>query len=148
MLIGELTIKFPPVCKEHTSLEQLYSLLTGTPERLVVVIDGDAHRVPIGVITERSICEQIIGRRRDPRDLSAANVLDCDIIKVETGRDIRDVPRVFGTQKPVIVVDSDRRFKGIVDTTSIAVNGDLRSADFLPADHAVVAGAHPIMGLA
>ncbi|HSI89281.1 MAG TPA: CBS domain-containing protein [Pyrinomonadaceae bacterium] len=148
MLIGELKIKFPPVCKEHTSLEQLYSLLTGSPERLVVVIDGDAHRVPIGVITERSICEQIIGRRREPRDLSAANVLDCDIIKVEAGSDLRDVPRVFGTGKPVVVIDSDRRYQGIVDTASIALTGGLASPDFVPSSQAVAAGSHPIMGLA
>ena len=148
MLVGELTIKFPPVCKEHTSLEQLYGLLDGSPDRLVVVIDGDAHRVPIGVITERSICEQMILRKRDPRDLTAANVLDCEITKVEAGRDIRDVPRAFGTRKPVIVIDSDHRYLGIADTASIALTGDLSSPDFPPADPVTVNGGHPILGLA
>jgi CBS domain-containing protein len=148
MLISELTLKFPPVCTEHTALDQVYSLLSGSPDRMVVVIDGEAHRVPIGVITERSICEQILGRRRDPRSLSAANVINCDIVKVEAERDLRDAPRIFGTNKPVVVIDQDRRFVGVADVSNLVPVSQADPVDFVPANTVSHVNTPPILGLA
>ena len=149
MLVGEMTIKFPPVCTEHTSLEKVYGLLADSQDRLVVVIDGEAHRVPIGIITERSICEQIIGRRRDPRGLSSANVLDCDIVKADLETDVVQLTGRPATHKPVVVIDSDRRFVGIWDHTAPhTANGRLTTPEFVPSNPGVSPAAHPIMGLA
>ena len=149
MLVGEMTIKFPPVCTEHTSLEKVYGLLANAPDRLVVIIDGEAHRVPIGVVTERSICEQIIGRRRDPRGLSAANVIDCDIVKIDIEAHIEKLSGKITARKPLIVIDSDRRFIGLLDASAPHVaNGQITAPEFVPSNPGVTPAAHPIMGLA
>ena len=147
MLVGEMTIKFPPVCTEHTSLEKVYGLLANAPDRLVVIIDGEAHRVPIGVVTERSICEQIIGRRRDPRGLSAANVIDCDIVKIDIEADIEKLSGSIAGRKPLIVIDSERRFIGLLDASAPhTANGHLTAPEFVPSNPGVSPAAQPIMG--
>lgn len=114
MVVGEHTIIDLPVCTEDTQLEQVYEMLCGSDERIVIVVDSNAHQVPIGIITDRSICDQVVGRRRDPRGLTAANVLDSKIRKLRRA-DILTSPIELidlGSQ-PVIVVDRDRKVVGL-----------------------------------
>ena len=79
MFVSELMSKCVAECTEDADLETVYKLLRKCEHGLVVVIDSEAHRVPIGVVSERSICEQIIARGRNPRTLSAGSVLDSRI---------------------------------------------------------------------
>ena len=117
MLYEEHKISVPPVCTEEMPLYQVYEMLSQGADRLVVVVDSNAHRVPIGVITDRSICDQIILRRRDPRGLTAANVLDSNVIKMRRANLLASSGPV-SEQRPVLVVDRDRRLVGLYAGTN------------------------------
>lgn len=112
MMLGEHSISNPPVCTEDVSLAQVYEKLCSSPERLVIVVDSEAHRVPIGVITERSICDQVVRRLRDPRSLTAANVLDGNVVKLRRAHVLASQTEPAG-ERPVLVVDRDRKLVGL-----------------------------------
>jgi CBS domain-containing protein len=87
---------------------------------VVVVIDSLAHRVPIGVVTEHSMCEQIIGRGRNPKGLKAGSVIDSRIRKVL----ITDpVERIIEARQDdiaaMVVVDENRRIRGLISNEKI-----------------------------
>lgn len=116
MTVGELMNGCVVECTEDAGLEEVYDLLQKCDHRMVIVIDSNAHRVPIGVVTERSICEQIVGRGRNPRTLSAGSVLD--------SRKIMTVPETQAVEgldlnytrdiAAIVVVDENRRARGVV----------------------------------
>jgi predicted transcriptional regulator len=149
MVVGELQIFFPPECTEDTPLETVYDMLQSSENGLIVVIDGRAHRVPIGIITEHSICEQIIRRRRDPRGLTAANVLNCKFSKVGIDDDVRGYAGQFnGSNEPVVVVDSDRRYYGLIRPREFAFNVGAEMPIGSAAERRSRNGNQPIVGLA
>jgi predicted transcriptional regulator len=114
MMLGEHTIIDLPVCTEDVHLDQVYEMLCRSDERTVIVVDSNAHQIPIGIITDRSICEQVIGRRRDPRSLTAANVLDSNIKKMRRAHMMTTSADLIGSaQQPVVVVDRDRKLVGL-----------------------------------
>ena len=121
MTIGDLMSKCVVECTEDTGVEEAYALLQKCDHRMVVVIDSLAHRVPIGVVTERSICEQVIGRGRSLRSLAAGSMMDTriliapqnaalDSINLENGRDIT----------AVAVVNERRQLCGLVPKDKLA----------------------------
>ena len=50
------------VCTEDMPLEKVFEEMVGADTEHAVVVEGLAHSVPIGVITERDICLQVLGR--------------------------------------------------------------------------------------
>lgn len=116
MLHGEHKISQPPVCTEEVPLYQVYEMLSQDAVRMVIVVDSNVHRVPIGVVTDRSICDQLILRRRDPRGLTAANVLDSNVVKMRRAHLLASHGPVK-EKKPVLVVDRDRRLVGLYTGT-------------------------------
>jgi predicted transcriptional regulator len=114
MVLGEHTIIDVPVCTEDVHLDQVYEMLCRSGERIVIVVDSNAHQVPIGVVTDRSICDQVLGRRRDPRGLTAANVLDSKIKKLRRANIMASsIEPIESGSQPVIVVDRDRKVVGL-----------------------------------
>jgi CBS domain-containing protein len=71
------------VCTEDMTLEKVFEEMVASDAEHAVVVEGLAHSIPIGVITERDICAQIIGRSRNPRGLTAANVMNTTITKIK-----------------------------------------------------------------
>ena len=109
MSIAEIMSKCVTECTEDMPLEQVYELIRKCEHGLVVVVDSMAHRVPIGIVSERSICEQIIIRGKNPRNLVAGSVMDSRI-KTVTETDPLDIV-VPGEQTDVtaVLVTNDRR---------------------------------------
>ncbi|MEP6704617.1 MAG: CBS domain-containing protein [Acidobacteriota bacterium] len=101
-------------CTEDAKLEEVFELIQRCEHGLVVVVDSLAHKVPIGVVTERSICEQVITRGRNPRNLSAGSVMDSSIKKVGETDLVESIQARQEDVAAVIVVDDSRRVRGIV----------------------------------
>ena len=109
MLVSEMMSKCVAECTEDTVLEKVYELLRKCEHGLVVVVDSEAHRVPIGVVSERSICDQIIARGRNPRTLTAGAVMDSRIrtVRESDGRDKLTLSE--NEHVTAVVVVNDRR---------------------------------------
>ncbi|MBA2378107.1 MAG: CBS domain-containing protein [Blastocatellia bacterium] len=148
MLVQDLVKLYPPICTEDMPLEKVYELLASTKDGMVVVIESETHRTPIGVVNANSICEQIIRRKRDPRGLAAGNVLDASYMRVEG-----TAPLSVCVERPnadtVVVVDENRRFAGVVKRAQVMeMIGRLERAEKFAPQSAVAYSGVPIMGLA
>lgn len=109
-------------CTEDTPLEQVYERLRKCEHGIVVVVDSKAHRVPIAVVTERSICEQLILRGRNPRTMTAGDVMDSRIRTVrETDELDRIAPEERDSLAAIIVTNERRQVCGIVPKNQIPV---------------------------
>jgi predicted transcriptional regulator len=120
MFVSEIMSTCVAECTEDMRLEEVFELIKKCDHGLVVVVDSHAHRVPIGVVTEHSICEQIIARGRNPKSLSAGSVIDSRIRKVErTDR----VENILETRQDdiaaIVVVDEDRKVCGLIATEKV-----------------------------
>lgn len=138
-----------PECTEEVSLEKVYHMLASSSERMVAVVDSRSHRVPIGIITESSICAQILGRKRDPRGLTAANVLDCNFKKARRA-DLAASSEFDHLSKdtPVLVVDRDRRLLGLLKNVTAWDRQEAAPVRIAFTEAAIVHPAPAILGLA
>ena len=109
MSIKNIMSKCVAECTEDASLDEVYKLIRKCKHGLVVVIDSESHRVPIGVVSERSICEQVIVRGKNPRGLAAGNVMDSRIRTVRENEGAIDISAADADALAAIVVTNDRR---------------------------------------
>jgi signal-transduction protein with cAMP-binding, CBS, and nucleotidyltransferase domain len=115
MRVSEIMSKDVTVCTEDTGLEEVYELLQKSEDGLVIVVDSDAHRVPIGITSEHRICEQIIARGRNPKTLTAGSVMDGRIKKITEHDSIESIRVEDGDLRAaMIVVNNDRQVIGVV----------------------------------
>ena len=117
MIIRDIMTACPGECTEDAPLSEVYELIQRCDHGYVVVLDSSTHRVPIGVVSEHSICEQIVSRGRNPKVLRAGNVMDSRIRRVF---DTSSIDQFSGTpesetDKPMLVTNEKGRFVGIVD---------------------------------
>lgn len=90
MLIKDAMNEVSVVCTEEMSLTQVFKLMLDNDCSCIPVVESYAHPVPIGSISEKDICLQIIARNRDPQRLSAANVMNGNICKTKNTATIFD----------------------------------------------------------
>ena len=101
------------VCTEDMTLEKVFGELVAADAGHAVVVESLAHSIPIGVITERDICAQIIGRSRNPRGLTAANVMNTNITKIKADAPYTELNTVNGS-KVVCVVNENGALCGTI----------------------------------
>lgn len=121
------------VCTEEMSLMQVYQMLQESGSEFIAVVEDYAHKNPIGVITEHDICLQVIGKCRNPRDLTAANVMSSEILKtLDTSTlaycsDLLKNTRI----KRLFVVDEDGALCGTITQSHIEASKNDRRMDSL-----------------
>jgi predicted transcriptional regulator len=120
MFVSEIMSTCVAECTEDMRLEEVFELIQKCDHGLVVVVDSHAHRVPIGIVTEHSICEQIIARGRNPKGLSAGSVIDSRIRKVErTDRVEKILEARQDDVAAIVVIDEDRRVCGLISPDKV-----------------------------
>ncbi|MGI8884586.1 MAG: CBS domain-containing protein [Pyrinomonadaceae bacterium] len=114
MYVKDVMNKTSVVCTEDVPLAQVYRLMQENDCDYITVVESYAHRMPIGVITEHEICFQIIGKGRDPRGLTAASVMNTNVIKAPYTLTVTDCSNLMETKqaKRALVVNEDGMFCG------------------------------------
>lgn len=121
MFVSELMSRCVAECTEDLGLAEVYELIRKCEHGLVVVIDSNAHRVPIGVVSDRSILEQIVARGRNPRSLIAGSVIDSRIKVVSETDLVESIPRhEIGGLAAIVVVNEKRQVCGLVPKAALA----------------------------
>lgn len=128
MLITDLVDRRALECTEDMRLSAVYALMRESQDDIVVVLDSQAHRIPIGVVTEHEICEHVVGRRRDPRHLSAANVMSSRFAKAAEKLSAEECRRAVRSGTPVVAVDSQGAFLGVIRREVLEAAGGAESA--------------------
>ena len=115
MFVKEVMSRCVMECTEDMRLEEVVELIKKCEHGLVVVLDSYAHRVPIGIVSERSICDQIIARGRNPRNLFAGVVIDSHIKTVREDELIESI-NLDETKSiaAIVVTDANRQVCGIL----------------------------------
>jgi predicted transcriptional regulator len=120
MLIKEIMDTDVVECTEDTLLADVYDLIQQCQKGYVVVIDSSQHRVPLGVVNEHTICENLIKRSRNQKGLSAGSVMSTKIRRVLENEHIDDCRDVIASDTDAIVVVNERRkFRGVVQPAEI-----------------------------
>jgi predicted transcriptional regulator len=114
MLIKEIMETGVAECTEDASLRDVYELIQQSPNGYVVVIDSKQHRVPIGIVDEHSICENIVRRSRDTKSLDAGNVMNTNIRRVRENAVITEYDKARNGAA-IMVVNERRQFLGTID---------------------------------
>ena len=115
MRISEIMSRCVAVCTEDSGLDEVYELIQKCDHKLVVIVDSNAHRVPIGVANEHTICEQVIARGRNPRTLSAGSIMDARIKKFTEEQLLENITiEDLQTLTAMVVVNGDRQIVGLV----------------------------------
>lgn len=126
MLVKEIMNKDSVICTEDTSLEKVFELMTQSGSDYVSVVESRAHPMPIGTITERDICLQIIGKGRNPRGMTAANVLNTNVVKALNDLTTNECLRLMQikSSERVFIVDEDGILCGTITRTEIEQSAD------------------------
>ena len=120
MLVSDFMSTCTAECTEDTPVEQVYDLMQKCDHGFVIVIDSESHRVPLGLVSEHSICEQIVGKGRKLRGLTAGSVLDGRIKKVPDTATAEECSTLFESTKlaAVVVVNNKGGLCGIIPSSS------------------------------
>jgi len=103
-------------CTEDTPLKDVYEHIQACEHGFVVVVDSTSHRVPIGIVTEHSICEQIIARGRNAKALFAGSVMSTNVKRVGESAPVANCREVLSNNPDaILVVDDQRRLSGIIE---------------------------------
>jgi signal-transduction protein with cAMP-binding, CBS, and nucleotidyltransferase domain len=120
MFVSEIVSTCAAECTEDAKLEDVFELIQKCDHGAVVVVDSLAHRIPIGIVTEHSICEQIIARGKNPRSLQAGSVMDSRITKVLNSELVENILDMRQEDiSAIVAVDEDRRLCGLVSKEKI-----------------------------
>ena len=129
MLIREIMDTEVTECTEDTPLADVYHLIQESRKNYVVIIDSPQHRVPIGIVNEHSICENLIKRSLNKKALYAGSVMSSKIRRVSEDEQVENCRDLITTDADVITVVNDRRqFTGVLEPVSIRECLNRRSA--------------------
>jgi predicted transcriptional regulator len=120
MLIKEIMDTAVTECTEDTLLADVYDLIQNGEKDYVVEIDSSQHRVPIGIVNEHSICENLIRQSRNSKRLYAGSVMSSKIERICEEVEVENCRELIVTDADAIVVVSDRRqFRGVLAPVAI-----------------------------
>jgi CBS domain-containing protein len=87
----------------------------------LVVIEDQAGRHPIGILTDRDIAIRVVAEGRDPQNTCVSDVMTLYPDKVRQDLSIEDALRVMrvGSFRRVPVVDDDGRLVGILSLDDV-----------------------------
>jgi predicted transcriptional regulator len=129
MLIREIMDTEVTECTEDTPLADVYHLIQESRKNYVVIIDSPQHRVPIGIVNEHSICENLIKRSTSRKGLYAGSVMSSKIRRVSENEQVENCRDMIAVEVDAFtVVDDNRQFKGVIDPVRIRESINRESA--------------------
>lgn len=115
MDVNDLMDNTGVVCTEEMPLIEVYKMMLADGADHITVLESYAHRKPIGLITDRDICIQLIQRGRNARGLTAANVMNTTVTKIERNASLSDCRSLLeNNSSPTFFVVHRGRICGIV----------------------------------
>lgn len=126
MFVRDIMNQCATVCTEEMALENVYKLMQENKCDHVIVVENYAHHTPIGIITEHDICYQVVGRGRNPRGLTAANVMNTNVTRALTTLTLADCALLMEETMAsmAFVVDENGALRGTVRDIDIQVSKD------------------------
>lgn len=120
MLIVDIMQSDIAECTEDTPLSETYQLVQSSPTGFVVVVDSTMHRVPLGIVNEHTMCENLVRGRRETRRLRAGDVMSSRIRTVSENCSVEDCAALLSDlPDAAIAVDGRRQFSGVIEPAAL-----------------------------
>lgn len=117
MLLKEVCVLDVACCPRDTSvLEAARMMRLHHTGDLVVVDDPRGDRVPVGIVTDRDIVLEVLGKELDPAKTTVSEVMSSRLVIAEVSEDTSEAlerMRLHGVRR-IPVVDKDGGVVGIV----------------------------------
>ena len=121
MKIRDISSQCVAECTEDAPLSEVFDLIQKCEHGLVVVLDSPTHRVPLGVVSEHTICERLIAGGRRPKELQAGSVMDTRARRVPASTDVASCGELLRSgSSAILLVDENRQFCGMVTREALA----------------------------
>lgn len=124
MKVRDIMTSSPACCGPETPIPEIaHSMVVHDCGEIPVL---DALGAPIGVITDRDITCRAVAQGRDPRWMTARDLMSSPCVTVSVDDEVRDCLDVLEANmiRRVPVVDADGRCCGIVSQADVARTSD------------------------
>lgn len=104
------------MCTPETNIQKVVKLMIENNSYSIPVVESLAHKNPIGVITEKSICRRSIGEGLNPLKMNAGRAMNCDYRKVSPDTSLDDCIGIMESNRIeyILVCDEDNVCCGLV----------------------------------
>jgi CBS domain-containing protein len=115
----------PACCTRETTLTEVARLMERHDCGEIPVVDSEAVRRPIGVVTDRDIVLKSIAKGRNPLEMSAGDCMTSPAVIVRADASLDEVKKAMEDHqiRRVVVVDEAGHCTGIVSQADIALRG-------------------------
>jgi CBS domain-containing protein len=114
----------PACCTPDTSLSEVASMMVDNDCGEIPVIENQANKLPIGVVTDRDIVCRTVAKGLNPLDLTAADCMTRQIVTVTPDMPVEECSRIMEEKliRRVPVVEGSGACCGIVALADIALH--------------------------
>lgn len=129
MKVSEIMSKNPACCTTDTGLQEVAKMMVDNDCGAIPVVDSDAGKKPVGMITDRDITIRTVAEGKNPLDLTAADAMSNDAVTVTSDMSVADCCNLMEDKqiRRVAVVDENGACCGMVaqaDVAQYASNGE------------------------
>lgn len=125
MTAGDAMTPHPTCCTPDTPLQRVAQVMVLQDCGEIPVVDDQAARVPVGVITDRDIVCRILARGKNPLEHTAADCMTEPVVTVDEATPLKQAVAVMESHqiRRVPVVNTRGQCVGIVSQADIAWTG-------------------------
>jgi len=122
MKVNELMSADLAWCTAETTLQELAQLMARHDCGAIPVLDGDATRNPVGVITDRDIVTRVLAKGRDPMRSAVKDAMTPAPATLVSETDVEDAARAMAKHKlrRAVVVSGDGSCIGMLALADLA----------------------------
>lgn len=122
MLVNEIMSKNPACCTSETKLQEVAKMMVDNDCGCIPVVDSEAQKKPIGMITDRDITIRTVAEGKNPLDLTAADAMSNDTVTVTAETSVEDCCNLMEDKqiRRVAVVDKNGCCCGMVAQADVA----------------------------
>lgn len=132
MNIGEIMTESPACCTPDTRLQEVAKMMVDNDCGCIPVVDDEASKMPVGMITDRDITCRVVANGQNPLDLTAQDAMSTTVVSVTPDTSLEDCCNLMEESqiRRVVVVDETGACCGIIAQADIANNaGDKKTAE-------------------
>lgn len=124
MKVKEILPAEPIICSTETHLQEVARIMTQNNLFCLPVVESLAHKNPIGIITEKSICRRSIAEGLNPLRLTAGRAMSGNFKTVSPETSLEDCDRIMKSCKVryLLVTDQNNVCYGLITDEDVSRN--------------------------
>lgn len=128
MNVKDVMTANPACCTSDMSLEEVAKMMVDNDCGCIPVVDSEANKKPVGMITDRDITVRTVAEGKNPLDLKVSDAMTSNAITVTPMTSLEECCNLMESNqvRRVAVIDEKGACCGIIAQADIAVNADQR----------------------